>query len=38
MDPATLIGIGAAAGSLLVMMIMEGSSPMAIVLLPPMIL
>ena len=38
MDPATLIGIAAAVGSLLVMMIMEGSSPMAIVLLPPLIL
>jgi len=37
-DPASLIGIAAAVGSLLVMMIMEGSSPMAIVLLPPMIL
>jgi chemotaxis protein MotA len=38
MDPATLIGIAAAAGSLLIMMIMEGSSPMAIILVPPMIL
>ena len=38
MDPASLIGIAAALGSLLVMMIMEGSSPMAIVLLPPIIL
>jgi len=37
-DPASLIGIAAALGSLLVMMIMEGSSPMAIVLLPPLIL
>jgi chemotaxis protein MotA len=38
MDPATLIGIVLAVGALLTMMIMEGSSPMAIVLLPPMIL
>jgi chemotaxis protein MotA len=38
MDPATLIGIVLALGSLLAMMIMEGSSPLAIVLLPPLIL
>ena len=38
MDPATLIGIVLAVGALLVTMIMEGSSPMAIILLPPMIL
>ncbi len=38
MDPATLIGIVLAMGALLVTMIMEGSSPMAIVLLPPLIL
>src|SRR5919112_47912 len=38
MDPATLIGIVLAVGSLLALMIMEGSSPMAIVLLPPLIL
>ena len=38
MDPATLIGIVLAVASLLFMMIMEGSSPMAIVLLPPLIL
>src|SRR6476620_3716816 len=38
MDPATLIGIVLAIGALLTMMIMEGSSPMAIVLLPPLIL
>jgi chemotaxis protein MotA len=38
MDPATLIGIVLAVVSLLIMMIMEGSSPMAIVLLPAMIL
>ena len=38
MDPATLIGCGLAVVSLLIMMIMEGSSPMAIILLPPLIL
>src|SRR3954465_5368615 len=38
MDPATLIGIVLAVVSLLALMIMEGSSPMAIVLLPPLIL
>src|SRR5918912_356074 len=38
MDPATLIGIALAVGALLTMMIMEGSSPMAIVLIPPIIL
>jgi chemotaxis protein MotA len=38
MDPATLIGIVLAVASLLFMMIMEGSSPMAIVLLPAMVL
>jgi chemotaxis protein MotA len=38
MDPATLIGIALAMGALLVTMILEGSSPMAIVLLPPMLL
>jgi chemotaxis protein MotA len=38
MDPATLIGIFLAVVSLLFMMIMEGSSPMAIVLLPAMVL
>jgi chemotaxis protein MotA len=37
-DPATLIGIVLAVASLLFMMIMEGSSPMAIVLLPAMVL
>jgi chemotaxis protein MotA len=37
-DPATLIGIVLALGSLLAMMIMEGSSPLAIVLIPPLIL
>jgi chemotaxis protein MotA len=38
MDPATLIGIALALGALLVTMILEGSSPMAIILLPPLIL
>jgi chemotaxis protein MotA len=38
MDPATLIGVVLATVSLLIMMIMEGSSPMAIILLPAMIL
>src|SRR3954451_14246913 len=38
MDPATLIGIVLGLASLLALMIMEGSSPMAIVLLPPIIL
>src|SRR5215212_5397688 len=38
MDPATLIGIALAMVALLVTMIMEGSSPMAIILLPPLIL
>ena len=38
MDPATLIGIGVSVGALLVTMVLEGSSPMAIVLLPPMLL
>jgi chemotaxis protein MotA len=38
MDPATLIGIVLAVVSLLALMIMEGSSPLAIVLIPPLIL
>jgi chemotaxis protein MotA len=38
MDPATLIGIALAMGALLTTMILEGSSPMAIVLLPPLLL
>src|SRR4051794_27335831 len=37
MDPATLIGIALAMGALLVTMILEGSSPMAIILLPPLL-
>jgi chemotaxis protein MotA len=38
MDPATLVGIALALGALLTTMILEGSSPMAIILLPPIIL
>ena len=38
MDPATLIGIVLALAALLITMVMEGSSPMAIILLPPLIL
>jgi chemotaxis protein MotA len=38
MDPATLIGIGVAFGAIFVTMILEGGSPMAIFLLPPLIL
>lgn len=37
-DPATLIGIVFAVICLLIMMIMEGSSPMSIILIPPLIL
>jgi len=36
--PATLLGMALAVGSLLAMMVLEGSSPMAVVLLPPLIL
>lgn len=38
MDPATLVGIALALGALLTTMILEGSSPMAIILIPPLIL
>ena len=38
MDPASLIGIVLALVALLATMVMEGSSPMAIILLPPLIL
>ena len=38
MDPATLIGIGLAVVRWSLMMLLEGSSPMAMVLLPPLIL
>jgi chemotaxis protein MotA len=37
-DPATLTGIGLALGALLVTMLLEGSSPMALILLPPLLL
>jgi chemotaxis protein MotA len=37
-DPATLTGIGVAIGALLVTMLLEGSSPLAVILLPPLIL
>src|SRR6195952_3325064 len=38
MDPATLIGIAVAMGAILLTMILEGASPLAIVLIPPLIL
>jgi chemotaxis protein MotA len=38
MDPATIIGVVLALAALLITMVMEGSSPMAIFLIPPMIL
>ena len=38
MVPATLLGMALAVGSLLAMMTLEGSSPLAIVLVPPLIL
>ena len=38
MVPATLLKMALAVGSLLAMMVMEGSSPLAVVLLPPLIL
>jgi chemotaxis protein MotA len=37
-DPATLAGMALAGGALIVTMLLEGSSPMAVVLLPPLIL
>jgi chemotaxis protein MotA len=36
--PATFLGMGLAVGSLVVMMLLEGSSPLAVVLLPPLVL
>jgi chemotaxis protein MotA len=36
--PATILGMALAIGSLVVMMLLEGSSPLAVVLLPPLIL
>jgi chemotaxis protein MotA len=38
MDPGTLVGLVLAFGGILLSMILEGSSPMAIVLIPPMVL
>ena len=38
MDPATLIGVGVAMGAILLSMILEGSSPTAIILVAPMLL
>lgn len=38
MDPATLVGIGLAFAAIFIAAIMEGASPMAIFLIPPMIL
>src|SRR3954463_11317193 len=38
MDPATLIGIAVAMGAILLTMILEGPSPMAIIIIPPLIL
>jgi chemotaxis protein MotA len=37
-DPAPLTGIGVALGALLVTMLLEGSSPLAVILLPPLLL
>jgi chemotaxis protein MotA len=36
--PATILGMGLAVTSLVVMMLLEGSSPLAVILLPPLIL
>jgi len=38
MDPATLLGMVMALGALLAMMLLEGSDPLAVILLPPLIL
>jgi chemotaxis protein MotA len=38
MDPTTLLGIGTALGALLLTMLLEGSNPTAILLLPPLVL
>lgn len=38
MIPATVLGMALAVGALLAMILLEGSSPMAVVLLPPLIL
>ncbi|MCW2579597.1 MAG: flagellar motor protein MotA [Blastococcus sp.] len=38
MIPATVLGMALAVGAMIVMMLLEGSSPMAVVLLPPLVL
>jgi chemotaxis protein MotA len=38
MDPATLIGLGLAFGAILLSIILEGSNPMSVILIPPMVL
>jgi chemotaxis protein MotA len=38
MDPSALTGIAVALGALLVTMLLEGSSPLAVILLPPLLL
>ncbi|WP_245160794.1 MotA/TolQ/ExbB proton channel family protein [Blastococcus sp. CT_GayMR16] len=38
MIPATFVGMALALGSLIAMMLLEGSSPLAVVLLPPLVL
>ena len=38
MIPATVVGMALALGSLIAMMLLEGSSPLAVILLPPLIL
>jgi len=38
MVPATFLGMALAVGSLIVMMLLEGSSPLAVVLVPPLVL
>jgi chemotaxis protein MotA len=36
--PATVVGMALALGSLIAMMLLEGSSPLAVILLPPLVL
>ncbi|MCW2685005.1 MAG: MotA/TolQ/ExbB proton channel [Blastococcus sp.] len=38
MIPATVLGMALAVGAMIVMMLLEGSSPMAVVVLPPLVL
>ena len=38
MIPATVVGMALALGSLIAMMLLEGSSPLAVILLPPLVL